>query len=114
MRFVHVSAAALFAALAGMAPAMAGEGTCNAVICNIPDVHIHANGVMSQADVAKQLKQMGYTNIRLSPYSPTTVVPCPQLSHPTPTSDLAKTPAHRGWNGTAEKNGDTANVYVDF
>lgn len=104
MRFL--ASATLLTALVGVTPALAnGFG-----ISFVPRVEVAVSGVESQAQLAAQLKNEGYTNIQLSPNLPNMVQPQPQYI--APTTDLVHTPAHKGWNGTAYKGGTLYNVYV--
>lgn len=103
MRFLAF--ASLFAALVGVTPALAGG-----FIESVPSVQVPVSGIESQAQVAMQLKNSGYTNIMLSHYLPNAIAPQPQYT--TPTTDFDHTPAHMGWNGTAYKDGTLYNVYV--
>ncbi len=106
MRFL--ASAAFIAALAGVTPAMAA---CNQLVCRAPAVHVNTNGVESQAQLANQLRQEGYSEIHMSPYAPTAINPRPELM--TPTSAPAQTPVHNGWNGTASKDGSVVDIYAN-
>lgn len=106
MRFL--ASASLLAALASASPALANSFGFG--IGFTPSVHVSVSGSESQAALASQLKSEGYDDIQLSAYLPNMDNPQPQFSNPT--TDLAQTPAHQGWNGTAYKNGKLYNVYV--
>lgn len=113
MRFL--ASAAAIALLAGIAPAMAqvgpAPGTCTQVICPFPTTHVTLNGVESQAQLVAQLRAQGYTHIRMSDSMPNCMTPRPDLTRPT--SDLEHTPVHKGWNGTAMKNGNLVSIFAD-
>lgn len=123
MRFL--ASAALLAALVGVAPALAGTASSGpvatlksaneAVLKQVrPEpmlkVYVPVSGIESQAQIASQLVQEGFTDITLSSRVPNMLNPQPQLTNPT--KDLDKTPAHKGWNGTAYKDGKLYDVYV--
>ena len=104
MRFL--ASASLLAALVGVTPALADGYGINPE----PNVQMVVSGVESQAVLVSQLKDQGYSNIMLSPDLPNALEPQPQYVRPT--ADLTSTPAHKGWNGTAYKDGTLYNVYV--
>lgn len=106
MRFL--ASASLLAVLAGASPALANSNGLGFGFT--PSVHVPASTSESQAALASQLKSDGYNNVQLSAYLPNMSNPQPQFSNPT--TDLAQTPVHQGWNGTAYKNGKLYNIYV--
>ncbi len=101
---------AMAVVLAGSLP-MAAAGA--ELLTETPRVVVTVPGVISQAQLQRQLELLGYGNIKLSPIYPTPSNPHPELSA-TMTSDPAFTPVHRGWNGSAMKEGRTLNVRVEF
>lgn len=110
MRFL--ASATLLAALVGVAPAFANTLPSGSFpgIGFTPRVHMSVSGGESQALLAEQLKSQGYSDILLSDSVPNISTPQPQYTNPT--TDLANTPVHRGWNGTAYKDGKLYNIYV--
>jgi hypothetical protein len=75
-------------------------------------VMVSLSDVESQAQLAQQLQTAGYTNILLAANKPNTMYPHPELS-PSETN-VPGTAVRTGWNGTAEKDGKTYDVYVTF
>lgn len=73
--------------------------------------------VTSEADLAKQLAKMGYTNIHLTRVGPTEADPRPDLEdtgkNGTRRQNSANVPVRPGWNGTAVHNGKRVNILVD-
>lgn len=65
----------------------------------------------TQAQLIDRLHGEGYADVRLSTSLPNPYDPHPELDHNG--GDPRSTPVHAGWNGTASKNGETVNVYVD-
>ena len=106
MRFL--ASASLLATLVVASPALANFGGSGFGFT--PEVHVSASGNESQATLAAQLKSEGYDDIQLTAYLPNMSNPQPQFNNPT--TDLAQTPVHQGWNGTAYKNGKLYNIYV--
>ncbi len=84
-----------------------------------PTVHVPMAGATSYAQLIRQLQAQGYTDVKVTPLSPNAFDPRPELMHPditftSPDNEEAQdTPIHFGWNGTADKNGTTFEVYVD-
>jgi hypothetical protein len=68
---------------------------------------------VTQEQLNGLLKAQGYTDIKLSEVSPTSAQPRPDISCRTPESQAAVTATHKGWNGTAMKDGKLQNIYVD-
>ena len=70
----------------------------------------------SQADLAKELAKMGYTDILLTPARPTDVDPRPDMTdctaHGSPVNSPV-VPCHSGWNGTALHHGKRVNIMVN-
>lgn len=95
-------------------------GTVSSSIAAEPEsisgsAHVTVNAVTSQADLAKQLEKMGYTNIRLTPVRPTDVDPRPDLTDCTAQGSPVNSPVvpcHSGWNGTAVRDGKLVNIMV--
>ncbi len=77
-----------------------------------PRVDVTVPGVMSQAQLARQLRSQGYNDIKLSSLYPTPADPNPQ-THGTG-GNPQTTPIHTGWNGTAVKDGRRLHVYVAY
>lgn len=105
MRFL--ASATVLAALVGVAPAFANTGIGAEPMST---VKVAVSGVESQAQIATQLQNQGYKQVMFSASLPNGLNPQPQLTNPT--KDLAQTPAHKGWNGTAYKDGKLYDVYV--
>jgi hypothetical protein len=80
-----------------------------------PAVHLTEAGVISYAQLIERLQRQSYSDIKVTPYRPNVINPRPeQVSSLRVTGDDAKTTAvHWGWNGTAVKDGQTVDVYVD-
>ena len=106
MRFL--ASAAFIAAMTAAVPAMAA---CDQAICPVPTVQVNLNRVESQAQLADQLRQEGYSQIRMSAYEPASTDPRPDLTMPN--ADPAQTSVHTGWNGTAVRDGSVMNIYVN-
>jgi hypothetical protein len=73
-------------------------------------------GLTSEAQLMRQLGSQGYHDVKLSPNDPNVFDPHPELMHGVTSPDDPEaqiTAVHIGWNGTAVKNGEIANVYVD-
>lgn len=110
MRFL--ASATLLAALVGVAPALANTLPVRLPGMSFtPSIHVPVSSVESQAQLVKQLQGAGYSDVELSDSLPNIATPQPQLTNPT--TDLVNTPVHKGWNGTAYKNGKLYNIYVD-
>ena len=101
MRFL--ASTALLASLVGIVPAMAATNV-------VPSVKVSVPVVESQAQLAAQLQSQGFTKIQLSAFLPNMINPRPDITMPT--KDLASTVVHKGWNGTAYKDGKAYQVYV--
>jgi hypothetical protein len=88
------------------------------IVTRTPMVHVPMPDVASYAQLVQQLEAQGYANIKVTPLFPNLFDPRPELIHPdltftSPGDKVAQaTPVHWGWNGTAEKNGRTFEVYV--
>lgn len=67
--------------------------------------------VATQAQLVESLQRDGYADVRLSTSLPNPYDPHPELAPDG--ADPKTTPIHPGWNGTATRNGETVNVYVD-
>jgi hypothetical protein len=68
---------------------------------------------VTQEQLVNKLKSLGYGDIKLSDVSPSASNPHPEISCRTPEAAAATTATHRGWNGTATKDGKQHNIYVD-
>ena len=68
----------------------------------------------SQAELARQLSQSGYSDIRLTRARPNQLDPRPDLEdfNAARASNSAETPVHLGWNGTAVHDGKRVNILV--
>jgi len=77
----------------------------------VPTVSVNVAAVESQAQLAQTLAAQGYSHITLSSARPSLENPHPELS-PSNTQHCALTPVHNGWNGVAQKSGETVQVYV--
>ena len=84
-----------------------------------PMMHVPMAGAASYAQLIRLLQSQGYADIKVTPLSPNSFDPRPELMHPDLTftsaaDDAARdTAIHAGWNGTAVKNGRMVEVYVD-
>jgi hypothetical protein len=76
-------------------------------------VHVADPGVLSDAQLAEQLRAAGYTDIKLTSERPTQFTPRPEISAAVSEGEAPATAAHPGWNGTALKDGRTVDIYVD-
>ncbi len=76
-------------------------------------VTVAVSPLTSQGDVARQLGQSGYSDIRLTPVRPTQIDPRPDLEDAGSTVAADQTPVHSGWNGSAVRNGQRVNVLVN-
>lgn len=106
MRFL--ASATLLAVLAGASPALANSSGIG--FGRTLEAHVSLPVSASQAQLASQLKSEGFSDIQLSDYMPNINDPQPQYTNPT--VNLAQTPVHIGWNGTAHRGGKLYNVYV--
>jgi hypothetical protein len=68
---------------------------------------------VTQEQLKRILTAQGYTDIRLSDVSQSMTHAHPDISCRSEPASAATTPTHRGWNGTAMKNGKLRNIYVD-
>jgi hypothetical protein len=115
--FVLLFASAVLCALAPTASA--DDSYFFGLVTPTPTVHVPMAGAASYAQLIRQLQAQGYTDIKVTPLSPNAFDPRPELMHPditftSPDNEEAQdTPIHFGWNGTADKNGTTFEVYVD-
>jgi len=106
MRFSTSAAALAAATLLGLAQPAAASGLFSRVVT----VQVPVSGPESQAQLAAQLTAQGYDNIALVSAYPTMENPHPELmGH---AANAAQTPVHAGWNGVAQKNGQTVQVYA--
>jgi hypothetical protein len=73
--------------------------------------------VISLEQLQTLLEQEGYTDIQLSPVQPNISDPRPDIQANSPNGrkhlDLAATPVHPGWDGTAVRNGKRVNIVID-
>ena len=106
---------------AGLVIAFAAAGTLSGARAAGPEgisgnTHVTVTPMTSQADLAKQLEKMGYTEVLLTPARPTDVDPRPDMTdctaHGSPVNSPV-VPCHPGWNGTAVHNGKRVNIMVD-
>jgi hypothetical protein len=108
------------AALAACAPTAASDDSyVFGLVTPTPMVHLAMSGATSDAQLIQQLQRQGYSDIKVTPLSPNIFDPRPELLHTdltysSPDDPKAQdTPIHFGWNGTADRNGRTFEVYVD-
>ncbi len=68
----------------------------------------------SQAELARQLSQSGYSDIRLTQARPTQIDPRPDIDDAMTgrALDADATPVHLGWNGTAVHEGKRVSILV--
>jgi hypothetical protein len=93
-------------------PATAQAG----LITSVPSAHLAVAGVASCAQLIQLLQSQGYIDIKMTDDYPNLLDPRPEIRHGYSTPDDLEaqvTPAHYGWMGTAVKDGQTVNVYVD-
>jgi len=116
-RVVLVSLAAV---MVGCAPtAVSDDSYFFGLVTPTPMVHVPMAGVASYTQLIEELQSQGYTDIKVTPLSPNSFDPRPEFTHPalvfTSVDDeqAQDTPIHFGWNGTAAKNGQIVEVYVD-
>jgi hypothetical protein len=76
-----------------------------------PVVTVTVSRLQSQAQLAANLSQQGYSHVVLSAVTPNVTDPHPELN-PGETASPATTPVRNGWNGVADKDGQTVQVYV--
>ncbi|MCB5945624.1 hypothetical protein [Acidocella sp. KAb 2-4] len=107
MRFSAYAAALAAASLLSLAQPAAAAGS----FAPAPAVHVHAAGLESQAQLAAQLSAQGYSNVALTSAEPSLANPHPELN-PSESGNPAQTPVRDGWNGTAQKDGQTVQVYA--
>lgn len=103
-----LAASAFCLSSVGIHAAVAGE-----VLDVAPIVHVAVAKVESQAQLAEQLRAMGYTAVVLSSIAPSPAIPHPETVTAS-TSHPENTPVHAGWNGVASKGGVTVQVYADM
>jgi hypothetical protein len=68
--------------------------------------------VMSVAQVKQSLEAQGYSNIQLTWSRPELLFPQPQRMQPQNDETLQHQAALVGWNGTANRDGRTFDIYV--
>ena len=93
-------------------PAIAQVG----LITPVPSVHLTVAGVTNCAELIRRLQSQGYTEIKMTEDYPNTMDPHPEIRHGYSSPDdpeAQDAPSHYGWMGTAVKDGQTVNVYVD-
>jgi hypothetical protein len=71
-----------------------------------------ASPVMSEAQLKQSLEAQGYRNVRLTSLEPEVLFPQPQRVEPQSAATLESEAAHTGWNGTADGDGLTFDIYV--
>lgn len=76
----------------------------------VASVQVPVSGVESQAQLAQQLSAEGYSDVLLASVAPTRENPHPELN-PSLVNDPSA-PVRTGWNGVAQKSGETVQVYV--
>jgi hypothetical protein len=108
---LSLTATALIAGI-GAGAAYARPAQSLDVFSTTPTVHIAVPTVESQAQLADQLRALGYTDVVLSSVYATPANPRPQ-ANPAFTSNPQGTPVHEGWNGVAVKDGQIVQVYAD-
>jgi hypothetical protein len=73
--------------------------------------------VISEADLAEQLTQMGYSDVRLTQARPNDIDPRPDLhgsaNNSATSLNSSKVAVHSGWNGTAVHQNKRVNILVD-
>ncbi|MBB5374476.1 hypothetical protein [Acidocella aromatica] len=106
MRFFASSAVLATATLLGLAQPAAAFS----LFSSVASVQVPVSGVESQAKLAAQLQSQGYSNVELASVAPTRENPHPELN-PSLVNDPAS-PVRTGWNGVAQKDGETVQVYV--
>jgi hypothetical protein len=87
-----------------------------ALVTPVPSVHLAVAGVTSCAQLIQRLQSQGYTDIKMTEDYPNILDPRPEIRHGYSTAEdpeAQDAPAHYGWMGTAVKDGQTANIYVD-
>ncbi|MTJ83625.1 MAG: hypothetical protein F8N37_21775 [Telmatospirillum sp.] len=77
-----------------------------------PVVHLAQQGAVTQAQIARRLVAEGYSGVLMSEVPATPSNPHPE-TNPTLTAHPETQPVRHGWNGVAEKDGQTVQVYVD-
>jgi len=106
MRFFASAAVLAATALLGFAQPAAAGG----LFSTVASVHVPVAGVESQAELAQQLSAQGYSDVLLASVAPTRENPHPELN-PSLVNDPTA-PVRSGWNGVAQKGGETIQVYV--
>jgi len=106
MRFSTSAVALAAATLLGLAQPAAANG----LFTRPATVQVPVSGAESQAQLAAQLSAQGYDNIALVSAYPTMENPHPELNGGA--VNAAQAPVHAGWNGVAQKNGQTGQVYA--
>ncbi|MCB5943491.1 hypothetical protein [Acidocella sp. KAb 2-4] len=100
-----VSALSLVAGLAAAFPACAAGPFTPA-----NSVALTVSADESQAQLAQQLNGKGYTNVSLTAHEPSRQNPHPELNTP---NNQGSVFVRQGWNGTAQRDGQTVQIYVD-
>ena len=75
--------------------------------------HVTVSGVESQAQLARILRDQGYSDIALADTAPSFRAPHPELN-PERIAHPETTPVRAGWNGVAVKDGKTVEIYAGF
>lgn len=108
MRFSASAAVLAVSSLLGLVQPAVASGlfsTSEAMMVSLKDVE-------SQDQLAKQLTAEGYDHILMASVAATRMNPHPELN-PSLVNQPGS-PARTGWNGTAEKNGVTYQIYVSY
>jgi hypothetical protein len=108
MRFSTSAAALAAATLLGLAQPAAAS----CLFSWVPTVQVPVSSVESQAQMAAQLSAQGYDHVILTASYPNISNPHPELNGGPINTVTA--PVHPGWNGVAQKNGQTVQVYVTY
>ena len=106
MRFSTSAVALAAATLLGLAQPAAANG----LFTRPATVQVPVSGAESQAQLAAQLSAEGYGHIVLTATYPTMENPHPELNGGA--VNAAQTPVHTGWNGVAQKDSQTVQVYA--
>ncbi|MDR3506163.1 MAG: hypothetical protein P4L52_07950 [Acidocella sp.] len=106
MRFFASSAVLAATALLGLAQPAAAFS----LFSSVASVQVPVSGVESQAQLAAQLRSEGYGEVLLASVAPTRENPHPELNSSLVNDPSA--PVRSGWNGVAQKGGETVQIYV--
>ncbi|WP_297367773.1 hypothetical protein [Acidocella sp.] len=101
----------LGAALAVVGVMLAGSAGAVPLVSQTPCVTVPVSGMESQAQLAQTLGAQGYDHVVLSAVTPSLANPHPELNA-SETASPGTTPVRDGWNGVAQKDGQTVQVYV--